>query len=152
MEINKETKEIPEKAKEYIKEIYKRSREDHGTSHKRFDYLIVTVCGAGIYLTLELMKFLYEQKLPITISLKLSGLFLAISIIFNFLSQFFTFNVFNNVLKMEQIEALDLPIDIKTVAAKIKKYDLLAKLFMLPSILLMISGIVGIMLFLFITF
>ena len=141
MEINKEPEKITDKANEYIKELYKRSREDHGTSHKRFDYLIVTVCGAGIYIALELMKFLYEQKLAITISLKLSGLFLAISLIFNFISQFFTFNVFNSVLKMEQIEALDLPIDIKTVAVKIKTYDLLARLFILLSILLMILGI-----------
>ncbi|WP_269241357.1 hypothetical protein [Flavobacterium limnophilum] len=152
MEINKEPEKIAEKANEYIKELYKRSREDHGTSQKRFDYLIVTVCGAGIYIVLELMKFLYEQKLTITTSLKLSGLFLATSLIFNFTSQFFTFNVFNSVLKMEQIEALDLPIDIKTVAVKIKKYDLLARLFILLSILLMILGIIGIIAFLFITF
>jgi hypothetical protein len=152
MEINKELEEIPEKAKEYIKETYKRSWEDHGTSQKRFDYLIVTVSGTGIYLSLELMKFLYENKLPITASLKLSGIFLAISIILNFFAQFFTFNVFNSVLKLEQIDALDLKKDKSIVLKRIRIYNQLGQIFMFLSILFMMIGIVGLIIFLFKSF
>ena len=51
-----EEKQLSDEAIEYIKETYKRSWEDFRTSHQRFDYLLVTVDGAGVYLSLELMK------------------------------------------------------------------------------------------------
>ncbi len=147
-----EKKELTEKAKKYVEETYKRTWEDHKTSHQRFDYLIVTVDGAGIYLSLELMKFLYENCMQITMTLKLSGIFLAFSIIFNFLSQFCTFNVFNNILKIEQAVALDKPDDINPSTKKGNRYHKLASLFMWLSICLMVAGFIGLIKFLWITF
>lgn len=131
-----------QKAEEYIKETYKRSWEDYRLTSQRFDYLLITVDGAGVYLCLELIKFFLEKGLCISTSLKLAGIFFAVSIIFNFLSQFCGFNVHHNVLKIEQTVALDKPGGIELFKKKIKIYYFFNASFMWISMLLMIVAFI----------
>ncbi|MEO7978753.1 hypothetical protein [Flavobacterium sp.] len=140
------------KKEEYIKEFNKRNADDFRASHQRFDYLLVTFDGAGIYLSLELIKFLYEHDKPIDVSLKIFGMCFAISIIFNFLSQFCSFNVFHNLAMMEQAIAFkgeneDEELDIEKYNEKIKTYNFFGSLGMWISMILMIIGTVGLMTF-----
>ncbi|MEO8238339.1 MAG: hypothetical protein ABI576_09530 [Flavobacterium sp.] len=146
-------KEIQSKKSEkYIKEFNKRNWDDFRASHQRFDYLLVTFDGAGIYLSLELIKFLYEHDKPIDASLKVFGMCFAVSIIFNFLSQFCSFNVFHNAAMMEQVIAFkdednDEELDIEIYNKKIKVYNFYGSLCMWISMILMITGTVGLMAF-----
>ncbi|KRD06357.1 hypothetical protein ASE21_19510 [Flavobacterium sp. Root901] len=133
---------------EYIKNFYKRTWDDHRATIQRFDYLLVTVDGAGIYLVLELMKFLFEQKIPITSSLKICGISFALSIILNLLSQFYSFNVCDNVLKIEK-NIIFLEESLEKYNKKIKIYTLLASSSMWISLILMILGVVGLIVFLY---
>ncbi|WP_298248359.1 hypothetical protein [uncultured Christiangramia sp.] len=55
---------------------------------QRIDLLIVSISGAGIYVCLEALKFLKEENLDLSSIIKYSGLFLALAIIINFISQF----------------------------------------------------------------
>ncbi|MDR6761849.1 hypothetical protein J2Y38_002058 [Flavobacterium sp. 2755] len=152
MEENKLTKR-----EEYIKEFNKRNWDDFRASHQRFDYLLVTFDGAGIYLSLELMKFLSENGKSIDVSLKVFGMCFAISIMFNFLTQFCSFNVFHNLAMMEQAiaftdESKDEEIDLEKYNKKIKTYNFYSSLCMLISIILMIIGTIGLMTFMCIQF
>lgn len=152
MEENKSTRKD-----EYIKEFNKRNWDDFRASHQRFDYLLVTFDGAGIYLSLELMKFLSDKNEPIEVSLKFFGICFAISIMFNFLTQFCSFNVFHNLAMMEQAiafvdESKDEEIDLEKYNKKIKTYNFYSSLFMFTSIILMIIGTVGLMFFMCIHF
>lgn len=56
-------------------------------SIQRMDILVIAISGSGIYLTLELMKYFRELKLPIHESIKWAGVFFTCSIIVNFISQ-----------------------------------------------------------------
>lgn len=60
-------------------------------SIQRIDLLIISVSGAGIYLCLESLKFMYSNKLPINCSLKVSAGFFVFSIATNFISQFISY-------------------------------------------------------------
>ena len=137
------------KREEYIKEVNKRTWDDLRTTHQRFDYLLITVDGAWIYLSLELMKFLYEDHKPIGVPLKAFGMCLVISIIFNFLSQFYSFNVYHNILKIEQDLALYEEPKIKKYNKKVQIYSFLASFSMWISMILMIIGVIGLMIFLY---
>src|SRR6476620_2310226 len=147
-----EEKKLSNKAIEYINETYKRSWEDYRATHKRFDYLLITVDGAGVYLSLELMKYIADKGLDIPLIIKLSGVFLAMSIILNFLAQFFTFNVFHNVLKIEQAVAMDKPGGIEKFQKKISRYNFLSALLMWLSILSMIVVVIGLTIIIWKTF
>lgn len=140
------------KKEEYIKEVNKRTWDDLRTTHQRFDYLLITVDGAGIYLSLELMKFLYEHHKPIGVPLKAFGMCLVISIIFNFLSQFYSFNVCHNILKIEQDLALYEGPEIKKYNKKVQIYSFLASFSMWISMILMIIGVIGLTIFLYCNF
>ncbi|RKR08838.1 hypothetical protein C8C83_0431 [Flavobacterium sp. 90] len=137
------------KKEDYIKELYKRTWEDLRTTHQRFDYLLITIDGAGIYLSLELMKFLYEHHKPINVSLKAFGMCLAISIIFNFISQFCSFNICRNVLKIEEDLAFYEEPEIKKYNEKVQIFTFFASFSMLISMILMIIGVIGLIIFLY---
>lgn len=137
------------KREEYLKEVNKRTWDDLQTTHQRFDYLLITVDGAGIYLSLELMKFLYEHHKPIGVPLKAFGMCLVISIIFNFLSQFYSFNVCRNFLKIEEDHALYGEPEIEKYNKKGRIYSFLASSSMWISMILMIIGVIGLMIFLY---
>ncbi len=60
-------------------------------SIQRIDLLVISVSGAGIYLCLESLKFMYSNKLPINCSLKVSAGFFVFAIVTNFISQFLSY-------------------------------------------------------------
>jgi hypothetical protein len=69
---------------------------DHHQTAKRFqeyairrlDILIISICGAGIYLIFEILKFSKEHSLNIIETpLKIGGLLFTLAIIINFISQ-----------------------------------------------------------------
>jgi hypothetical protein len=134
---------------EYIKEVNRRTWDDLRTTHQRFDYLLVTVDGAGIYLSLELMKFLYDHSKPIEISLKVFGMCLTVSIIFNLISQFCSFNVCQNILMIEQRKILYEDSEINYYNKKAQNYKFFASLCMWVSLILMFVGVIGLIFFLY---
>lgn len=58
-------------------------------SVQRIDLLIISICGAGIYVCLESLKYFYENKLDSYCLIKLAGAFFLLGIVTNFLSQIF---------------------------------------------------------------
>jgi len=60
-------------------------------SIQRIDLLIISISGAGIYLCLETLKFMFAQKMEVSISLKVSACFFVAAIAVNFFSQFFSY-------------------------------------------------------------
>ncbi len=75
-----------------VEEAKERSNLAHQNLHystQRIDLLVVSICGAGIYVCLETLKFLAEQKMEVSNwSLKTAGILLILAIICNFISQF----------------------------------------------------------------
>lgn len=61
-------------------------------SIQRIDLLIISVSGAGIYLCLESLKFMYSNKLPVNYSLKVAAGLFVLSIVANFISQFLSYH------------------------------------------------------------
>lgn len=74
-------------AKDDIRERKKMSWQGWTYSAQRIDFLIITICGAGIYVVLETIKFALERKNLDISFLKVSGGIFALSIVINFLSQ-----------------------------------------------------------------
>lgn len=140
------------KAEEYYKELYKRTWEDLRITHQRFDYLLITFDGAGIYFSLELMKFLYEHHKHIDISLKAFGMCLTISIVLNFISQSCSYNLCQNILYIERDLSLEEEPKIEKYESKVETYHNFAALFMWISVILMIVGVIGLMRYLYINF
>lgn len=58
-------------------------------SIQRIDLLVISICGAGIYVCLETIKYLSTNKQECGLLIKLSGALFLIGIILNFLSQQF---------------------------------------------------------------
>jgi len=140
------------KAESFLNETFKRSLEDYRSSHSRMNSLMVTVDSAGIYLVLELMKYLKDGKLPICYELKLIGLGFVISLLANFLSQFCMFNVGHNILKIEQKFVLNKGEGIENEEIKMRVYQVLANVTMWISIFMMFAAIIGIATFMFNSF
>ena len=140
------------KADQYVADTYRRTWEDLRTTNARFDYLIIVVDGAGVYLTLELMKFLMEGKIAIPMCIKVYGICLASSILFNITALFCNFNVSINILKTEQAVALGTTDHLPKYQKKVKVYSFLNAKFMYACILSMLAGIVGLMHFFFVAF
>ncbi|RVT72755.1 hypothetical protein EOD40_15190 [Flavobacterium sufflavum] len=76
---------------EKIIERKKQSWDGMFYSIQRIDLLIVSFCGAGIYVCLETIKFLNEKKMPCDYLIKIAGGIFLLGIILNFLSQHFGF-------------------------------------------------------------
>ncbi len=91
------------------KDQQKLSWEGMFYSIQRIDLLIISICGAGIYLCLETMKFSFENNLPITNTLKGAAIIFLFSIVVNFMSQFLGYKANEkDYLKFEtEIEAGD---------------------------------------------
>lgn len=73
--------------KDRIKEYYKLAWHGWFYSMQRTDLLIVSISGAGIYLTLELLKYSQIQKLENLCIVKSCGAMFVAAIILNFISQ-----------------------------------------------------------------
>lgn len=72
-----------------IRERQKLSWEGMFYSMQRIDLLIISICGAGIYICLETIKYFSEKGEDISIFIRISGGLFLLGIIINFLSQIF---------------------------------------------------------------
>lgn len=72
-----------------IKERQKLSWQGMFYSIQRIDLLIISICGAGIYVCLETIKYLTDKSQDISVLIKITGGFFLFGIIINFLSQLF---------------------------------------------------------------
>lgn len=72
-----------------VKDRQKLSWEGMFYSMQRIDLLIVSICGAGIYVCLETIKYLSDKYLCISYFVRISGGLFLLGIIANFLSQIF---------------------------------------------------------------
>ena len=76
---------------------HERTLSTKSYSVQRFDILIVTVSGAGLYVVFEILKYLKTNTIEWdTIWLKIAGLSFTASVILNFVSQWSCFNATKN--------------------------------------------------------
>ncbi|MBN2867817.1 MAG: hypothetical protein JXK08_04025 [Flavobacteriaceae bacterium] len=92
-----------------IKERQKLSWEGMFYSIQRIDLLIITICGGGVYVCLETIKYLSDKQMEINILIKISGSLFILGIIINFLSQIFGYkaNKQDYLMCQTQIDAGD---------------------------------------------
>jgi hypothetical protein len=76
---------------EQLKERQKQSYQNMFYSLQRIDLLIISLSGAGIYVCLETVKYLIDKEQDVSLLIKFSGGFFIVSIIVNFVSQWFGF-------------------------------------------------------------
>jgi hypothetical protein len=74
-----------------VRERQKLSWEGMFYSMQRIDFLIISICGAGIYLCLNTIKHFAEKNQDIDLLIRISGGLFLFGIIINFLSQIFGF-------------------------------------------------------------
>lgn len=79
---------LEDQNKKDLRERKKLSTELWFYSIQRIDLLIISISGAGIYITLETLKYLVEKNLIDSLQIKLAGGFFVVAIIVNFISQF----------------------------------------------------------------
>jgi hypothetical protein len=111
------------------KDRQKLSWEGMFYSIQRIDLLIVSICGAGIYVCLETIKYLSDKCQDISLLVRISGGLFLFGIIINFLSQIFGYNANKQDFLMcqEEIDAGD-KIN-KKIKSKIDEYDRKAEKF-----------------------
>ncbi len=106
-----------------IKERQKLSWQGVFYGIQRIDLLIISISGAGIYICFETLKYLHESSMDISNSIKISGGFLLIAIMINFLSQIFgrKSNYYDYLWCEVKLDAKDEPTDEQKTL--IKDYD-----------------------------
>jgi len=87
------------------------NNKERSLSHKwyaiaRIDLLIISICGGGIYVLFELIKY-YKiiQDVDIT-GLKISGVFFLLAVLINFVSQFCGYYANSNEAKFSNLKFL----------------------------------------------
>lgn len=119
---------------EKIKERKKQSWDGMFYSIQRIDLLIVSFCGGGIYVCLETIKYLTEEKLACGILIKICGGVFLLGIILNFLSQHYGFraNEQDYLMCDAMIDACDKKLKKckrKDIKNEIKKYDIQSEIY-----------------------
>ncbi len=113
---------------EFLKDGKKNAYSGWFYAIQRIDLLIISISGAGVYVTLEALKYAYDKKFTNLLFLKISGILFVAAIIVNFLSQYFgkESNLYHikmcsakivaetppNVLQQQEIESLDCKADL----------------------------------------
>ena len=146
---------------DYIKVL--RSNKDY--SVQRLDILTITICGAGIYTSFELMKYINDSKLltleqtkHLNIHFKITGLLFTLAIIVNLISQWTAYKSTSFSIestKMAVHSAKKFKIDRKKMMQYQRKstcYNLVTGKANITSILLMILALIMTMLFTWILF
>lgn len=85
-----EKTELTPQVRADIKERQKLVWDSLFYSVQRMDLLIITISGAGLYAISEVIKFFLQQKLQIPCLIKIAAVLFVISIITNFLSQYYS--------------------------------------------------------------
>lgn len=147
----------------YISELeghVKVVRENKNYSMQRLDVLLITICGAGIYTSFELMKFVSTSKFLqigeircINTYFKVTALLFTISIIVNFLSQWTAYKTTSSeieYIKMVVLKAKGTEVDINKMLAFKDKSDFYNKITSKANItgmLVMIAALVCLIIF-----
>lgn len=94
-------------------------------SIQRIDLLIISICGAGIYVCLETIKYLISTKTECKCLylVKFSAFFFLMGIILNLISQQFGFKA-----NQQSYLMYDCEIEIDEISAKINQEELMEKL------------------------
>jgi hypothetical protein len=113
---------------EKIKERKKQAWDNMIYSAQRLDLLIVSFCGAGIYVCLEIIKYSAVNKLQCGLLIKFCGFAFLLGVALNFLSQHYGLKANRNDYLMSDamLDAEDIKLnDIKKnlLIIEIKKYD-----------------------------
>ncbi len=111
------------------KDRQKLSWEGMFYSIQRIDLLIVSICGAGIYVCLETIKYLSDKSEDISLLVRISGGLFLFGIIVNFLSQIFGYKANQQDFLMCQTE-IDAGNKIsKSEQGEIDRYDKKSEMF-----------------------
>lgn len=158
-----EEEKFNEKQLERAKEISKTAWEGVIYSIQRMDLLVISISGAGIYICLESLKFLFEKgtcacncKMHNPFGLKLSALFFTLSIIQNFISQWFAtkahFNKFQGADYVIEgiVSKLDNSRLIRRHENRSNSYDAKARFFDNSSIITMMVALLLMIIFLWV--
>jgi hypothetical protein len=144
---------------ETIKERHKNAWEAWIYSMQRIDTLIITICGAGIYVVLESLKNFTEHPLTIMWLVKSSGLLFLTAIIVNFVSQYTgkKANHYEYCWCVKKLESGETPTEIQL--GSLHKLDCLADIYSkwtdslnIISMIFMFGGLITIMIFFLINF
>jgi len=73
-------------------ERLKQSHQGMFYSLQRIDLLIISICGAGIYVCFETLKYLTENDIEVSGVVKLASIFFVLGIILNFFSQIYGYS------------------------------------------------------------
>lgn len=161
-EISENTEQIKKIGiRQYSLERHKRIWEALFYAHQRMDILIISISGGGIYVSLEVMKYLNEKGLCIDYLLKYSALSFVIAIITNFIAQKMSSNVYFSDYQIsdievtcdeEQIDKNEHQIHIDKLDKKSKSFDFYNKIFNWSSICFMSLGLIFLIVFFLVTF
>ena len=121
-------------------------------SAQRLDLLIVSICGAGIYIYFELLKYLVKENMCVHWTVKTFAIFFLIGLITNFISQHFALrsHYYDFLNCQERIEYGESPSEseesqIIESETKSEKYEIKRKNFDIASILSMFTGLIVLM-------
>ncbi|MFH4965744.1 hypothetical protein V8G69_12155 [Gaetbulibacter sp. M235] len=141
------------------KDRQKLSWEGMFYSIQRIDLLIVSICGAGIYVCLETIKYLSDKSQDISLLVRISGGLFLFGIIINFISQLFGYkaNKEDFLMCQAEIDAGDKinekeKAEIKEFDRKAEKFSNLTDKFNYVSMGLMFVGLILIMYYFLFTF
>ena len=144
----------------YFRDRQKLSWEGIFYSVQRIDLLIVSICSAGIYVSLETLKFLSTNNQEISYILKISGLLFVLGVISNFISQFcgLKTNEKDYLMCQVKIDCEDLE-ETENDKKEFLEYELASKKFSnwtrylnYTSLICMSFGLLTLLLYFFITF
>ncbi|MBS4043425.1 MAG: hypothetical protein KGZ59_06375, partial [Chitinophagaceae bacterium] len=79
--------------RELSKEKYKIVWQSYLYSNQRWDLMLVAISSAGIYAIAEIAKTFYNKSQILPLEFKVSVVLLMISIILNFISQYFSIKI-----------------------------------------------------------
>lgn len=124
-------------------------RERANYSVKRMDLLIISICGAGIYIIFETIREFKTGPMPMenSILLKWSGIFFLVAVLANFTSQITGFfcNEYASdhaISILEDIDGMPAdPCEQKLLAGKVKNFGKFTRWLNILSAILMITGL-----------
>jgi len=149
-----EKHEMTPQIRQDIKERQKNIWDCLFYSNQRMDLLIITISGAGLYVAMESVKYLLEQKSPIHISLKIASMLFVSSIITNFLSQYYSAKTHHKdycstILQLEENRTEDQDKALLKYDDESEKHNKTTNRLNVVSMLLMFAGLITITVILF---
>ena len=138
--------------KDYYKEHRKNSFTQWAYSIQRIDLLIVSISGAGIYVSLESLKFSLEHHTCNNILLKICGVIFVLALIANFISQYTGEKANYNEMKFADEKVEEKEIEAAKFATIADCNSNATGILNIASMITMFSGLVLLIVYFFITF